>query len=87
MLTFDDKGGGVKKTQKPAYVIHGCSLKKYFTLLAGSSRNGVYKSGSTMERSLISWPQTHPSYISPVQGQGRNFTKEQAITWLKYLPY
>ena len=26
MLTFDDKGGGgVKKTQKPAYVIHGCS--------------------------------------------------------------
>ena len=31
MLTFDDKGewGGVKKPQKPAYVIHGCSLSKY----------------------------------------------------------
>ena len=29
MLTFDDKGdGGVKKPQKPAYVIHGCSLTK-----------------------------------------------------------
>ena len=28
MLTFDDKGGGgVKKPQKPAYVIHGCSLR------------------------------------------------------------
>ena len=25
MLTFDDKGGGGKKTPKPAYVIHGCS--------------------------------------------------------------
>ena len=30
MLTFDDKGGwgGSKKPQKPAYVIHGCSLKE-----------------------------------------------------------
>ena len=27
MLTFDDKGGwGGQKPQKPAYVIHGCSL-------------------------------------------------------------
>ena len=26
MLTFDDKGGGAKKTPKPAYVINGCSL-------------------------------------------------------------
>ena len=31
MLTFDDKGGwGGQKTQKPAYVIHGCSLSKWF---------------------------------------------------------
>ena len=30
MLTFDDKGGGgVKKPQKPAYVIHGCSLSDF----------------------------------------------------------
>ena len=34
MLTFDDKGGGgVKKSQKPAYVIHGCSLFKYDCIL------------------------------------------------------
>jgi hypothetical protein len=29
MLTFDDKGGGgVRKPPKPAYVIHGLSLKE-----------------------------------------------------------
>ena len=33
MLTFDDKGGrGVKKTPKPAYVIHGCSLIEFLFL-------------------------------------------------------
>ena len=31
MLTFDDKGGcRVKKTQKPAYVMHGCFLSCNF---------------------------------------------------------
>ena len=30
MLTFDDMGGGVEKSQKPAYVIHGCSLTLHY---------------------------------------------------------
>ena len=53
MLTFDDKGGwggGSKKPPKPAYVIHGCSLKNisvymqylgYITLAIASICNGA----------------------------------------------
>ena len=50
MLTFDDKGGwGVKNPQKPAYVIHGCSLNyRCFQAFVENFEAGIEINGSKL---------------------------------------